>query len=279
MTRIKQHNIYNEIKTHRVYVIIHPSTLQFFIGTSTAKNLQPTFSTHYTLKNEHTRNLFTEHRHTDEVPDMYVVEVVDTTASEIVQHKYAWIKYFSDMTFSCLNSEDDINASSNMYPETQFIYDKIKATRLSEIINGETRIVANYGNRRKEVSDSKYAAEKKQVKFFCDPDEYEIIQAHAKSSGKSVSAYLRDVAVQGCVFNIDYNAIRNHTNELSLIKNKQNAIIKYLLSNYEVMPQDIETMISLLEEIRDSENKLLRSHTNECSNRYAKIKRYLKEIF
>ena len=98
----------------------------------------------------------------------------------------------------------------------------------------------------------------KKLYFYCSPEEHDTIEKFARANERNVSGYCREIALQGAVVHLDYNCIREHTNELSRAKAQINAIVKLFAGTNGVYQSDIEELLKLLGELRDTENELLR---------------------
>ena len=66
-----------------------------------------------------------------------------------------------------------------------------------------------------------------QVKFFVTEDELALIEVKMKMLGtENKSAYLRKMALDGYIINVDYTAIKENTGQLQRIGNNVNQIVK-----------------------------------------------------
>ncbi|MBR5015129.1 MAG: hypothetical protein IKY16_11100, partial [Bacteroidales bacterium] len=89
-----------------------------------------------------------------------------------------------------------------------------------------------------------------QIKIMVTPEEDAQIQKNAKACDKTVSAYVREMALDMCVYQYNYRAVQEHTAQLSLI-NK--AVIQLLftirrLGSY--APADLEYMMNKVHEMQ-----------------------------
>lgn len=96
-----------------------------------------------------------------------------------------------------------------------------------------------------------------QIKIMVTPEEDAQIQKNAKACDKTVSAYVREMALDMCVYQYNYRAVQEHTAQLSLI-NK--AVIQLLftirrLGSY--APADLEYMMNKVHEMQLLEKEFL----------------------
>lgn len=115
---------------------------------------------------------------------------------------------------------------------------------------------------------------RKAVKIYCSEEEYQIIESHAAKCGKSVSGYLREIALYGNAICINYDAIMDHTKIINTLKTEMHLIIKMLVQTKQAYPADIQRMVSLLEEITKNQRTMLRMTLKE----HDKLHKLLKNV-
>lgn len=104
---------------------------------------------------------------------------------------------------------------------------------------------------------------RKVVKIYCSEEEYEVIQSHATKCGKTVSGYLREIALYGRAICINYKAIMDHTKIINKLITEMHLIITMLVQTKQAYPKDIERMVSLLEEIGKNQKEMLQKTARE----------------
>lgn len=104
---------------------------------------------------------------------------------------------------------------------------------------------------------------RKAVKIYCSEEEYQIIESHAAKCGKTVSGYLREIALYGKAININYDAIMEHTKIINNLKNEMHLIITMLVQTKQAYPLDIQRMVELLEEIGKNQKTMLQKTAKE----------------
>lgn len=271
MARITRTSTYKTKKEYHIFIILHPITNEYYIHFSTASSLRTIYKTHYTLQNPLTKKMFQEYRYTLYPPEMYSLEMAFCTQPEAYAKQLVWIKYFIEKQYHPLNHRDDLEASNDLFAENTEYLEKIKQHPVSFYINSETRLFANYGRERRDLEPTK----KKQINFQTSQIEYEQIQKNAQLHNKKVSAYLREVALTGHVIEFNFQAIIEHTKQISLIKNEMNAYINTLVKTNQAYPVDVQNMILLLKEINESEKKMLKKINNEQLSLMKKIKKMI----
>lgn len=257
---------YDEIKKHKLYIIYHEQTLQFYIGITAAMDLSNVFSQHYSMRNECTKELFKEYRETVYCPQIFVLQKVSCTFSEATSRQIAFVKHFQEGGYTSLNEDYIIESANDLEEYTEEIYKDISEKSVEDYLSPANRICGNYGRKRKNESDNPYTEGKKQVKFFCTDEEYAVIQMNAKKHNLTVSAYLREVGLTGNIIYINYQAIVDHSKFLSKIKNMLISISNYYVHCGVAFPTDVDHLKKISEEVLAEEKKLYHATEKERQN-------------
>ena len=100
----------------------------------------------------------------------------------------------------------------------------------------------------------------KQIKFFVNDKEYELIRKKMEQMGTdNMSAYLRKMAINGYVVNLDMPELRELTLRMKSISNSENQIAKRVNSTGNIYETDIEEIKKNQEEIYEGIRKILTS--------------------
>lgn len=110
------------------------------------------------------------------------------------------------------------------------------------------------------------------IKIYCNEEEYEIIKSHAAKCGKTVSGYIREVALCGMIINNNYDAILEHTKVINTLKTEMHLIIKMLVETKQAYPADVQRMVSLLEEVTKNQKTMLQKTARERDNLHKLVK-------
>ncbi len=95
-----------------------------------------------------------------------------------------------------------------------------------------------------------------QVKFFVDEKELNLIkQKMAQMGTENMSAYLRKMAIDGYVVNLDMPELRELTSKMKRISNSENQIAKQLNTTGNIYEADIEEIKKNQEEIYEGIKK------------------------
>lgn len=95
-----------------------------------------------------------------------------------------------------------------------------------------------------------------QVKFFVDEKELDLIKQKMSQTGtENMSAYLRKMAIDGYVVNLDMPELRELTSKMKRISNSENQIAKQLNTSGNIYEADIEEIKKNQEEIYEGIKK------------------------
>ena len=98
----------------------------------------------------------------------------------------------------------------------------------------------------------------KVIQFRVNESEYRKLKNDADNIGQSISAYTRRCAFHQYTLCVNYDEIERHTHEISEIKSAVNRLIYTLVRSGNYYPADIENILKLLNEINNSEKKLIK---------------------
>lgn len=97
-----------------------------------------------------------------------------------------------------------------------------------------------------------------QINFLLTEEDLFQIKNNAKAAGKTVSAYIREVALNFFVFDCDNSdLINDHIHEISSLRNSINQLIYTIEKTGDYYPSELETIHDLMVEILSSEKNFL----------------------
>ena len=110
------------------------------------------------------------------------------------------------------------------------------------------------------MPDNRNRKQPLQVKFFVDEHELELIKTRMAEVGtENMSAYLRKMAIDGYVVNLDMPELRELTSKMKRISNSENQIAKQFNTTGNIYKADIEEIKKNQEEIYEGIKKILLS--------------------
>ena len=110
------------------------------------------------------------------------------------------------------------------------------------------------------MPDNRNRLRPKQIKFFVNDKEYELIRKKMAQMGTdNMSAYIRKMVIDGYVVNLDMPELRELTSKMKRISNSENQIAKRLNETGNIYEADIEEIKKNHEEIYEGIRKILTS--------------------
>lgn len=103
------------------------------------------------------------------------------------------------------------------------------------------------------------AREVQQIKILVTQEEQMQIKNNAKAVGRTVSAYIREMALNLCILQCDSgDAVVDHVHEISSLRNSINQLIYTIQKTGDYYPAELEAIHDLVEELMKSENEFLK---------------------
>ena len=118
-----------------------------------------------------------------------------------------------------------------------------------------------------------------QIKIRVTDEEKVQLQGLAKSVGKSVSAYVGDVALNVC--NFDFGAreeVEEHVHEISSLRNSINQLIYTIEKTGNYYPSELEVIHDLMVEVLNSEKKFLAMMEKDIEDKKKILKKEINKV-
>lgn len=100
----------------------------------------------------------------------------------------------------------------------------------------------------------------KYIKVYLTDEEYEAIKSNAQLDKKTLSGYIKDISISHTYLNpinIQTEDLFEHSKQIELCRQDLNKLITNDLRYKEVYQKDIKKMMSMLNDIEESENAIL----------------------
>ena len=108
--------------------------------------------------------------------------------------------------------------------------------------------------------------------------EMEQIQMNARAANRTVSAFVREIALNFCVLNCDYDSISKHAHEITSLRNAINQLVYTIKKTGEYVPADLEYILNKMNEISKSEKEFLGLMLGEQEKKTKAISREARKI-
>lgn len=288
MPRQSRKSQYKVEKEQVIFLLRSPKSKDFFVGHCSPQSLIPIFRQHWAGNRNHTNECFTALKKEGIHPCLTVLEECVATDVKAYAHVVAWTKVFVEAGYTPLNQGNVLDYINDMLDDSAAVYEKIKTENLDKICDCSNCEVANYGRERcpfyggreDYVSSiwTQKEAKRTQLNLRLTETELEQIQENAKYCDRTVSAYAREVLVNMCSINVDYNILKEHKQRINTM---QQAIIQLIFTirksgNY--VPKDIEYILKKLNEIWEVQSEISENHSNYIDYAKREIRKEVRRI-
>lgn len=96
----------------------------------------------------------------------------------------------------------------------------------------------------------------RQINIKVSDEEYDLINANAALLDKTITAYVKELALNQNIINYDFETLQKHTEEISNIKQVLNQIVITMIQNGDIYSGNMNTILSVIQELTDSEKEI-----------------------
>lgn len=96
----------------------------------------------------------------------------------------------------------------------------------------------------------------RQINIKVSDEEYDLINANAALLDKTITAYVKELAINQNIINYAFETLQKHTEEISNIKQVLNQIVITMIQNGDIYSGDMNTILSVIQELTDSEKEI-----------------------
>jgi len=249
MAHIERADKESKIKKYAIYVIVFSDNETFFVGKCKDGTQREAYKTHYILRNAKTKEIIEQEKKTNSLPKLFVVDSLETSISSIKKHCVAWAKYFLDHGFKLLQTQQILMSyTESMQGETLKVYEKIKQIPLEEIYSPEKNLFPHYGLGHK-INKNKAKTKRPLITLRLTEKDYLKIAESAKENSLTVTAYCRNMALNGMILHADFDFMRDYKDELRQTNNMLILIRHdiYRKGNYD--PADMKNLQRLINQV------------------------------
>ena len=117
-----------------------------------------------------------------------------------------------------------------------------------------------------------------QIKLVVSKKEREQIERNAKVCDRTVSAYIREVALNMCFLELNYDCVMDHTHEISSYKNAIYQLVFTIKKMGNYTPADLEYIVNATNEILESENEFLNLYDKSVESEKKLLARTVRKV-
>lgn len=275
MPRHPQKTQYKDVKNRVIFLMRSPKSKEFFVGHCLPNSLMPIFRQHWSGDRNYTDKCFIALKNEGIHPCLTILEEVFATPVEAYRYVIAWTKIFEDAGYINLNKGNISDYLEDLYDNSLAIYKERRDKNLKEICDCRSCLVANYNrkqcpyctcgvaNKMERPKDNCYAEKEQREKMLhirLSEEELEEIEKNARACDKTVSAYVRKMALDMCTLYVEHECITEHTHELSSYRNAINMLVFTIIKTKNYVPADIEYILEKTNQVMKLEGKFLNQH-------------------
>lgn len=124
---------HNEICAFRIYALILHDKV--FLGKTAARRVSAVYSRHRTGRVKTTAGTMDQ----EEKPAIHILESITCTGADAYRHILAWIHRLEEAGYCCINFEQTVESSYDLYPETEAILKTLPPQPIEDILE-QTRL-------------------------------------------------------------------------------------------------------------------------------------------
>ena len=278
MPHIKTNHKYYTEKQFVIYAIYFSFGKQVYVGKTLKHAVKSHYKDHYILRNSLTKHLFMEAESNSVIPNMYLLEELNTTEAQAYRHCVAWVRYFQDQGYECVAHPGTRDYANHLWQDTKEIYENIRMLSPEDVLHEDRVLVSSireYRRTKTEKNDDEYAF----IGFRVTQDDAEKIRLAAEKKQQSVSEYCRAAAVDGCIVNVDYNFLWRYMGELAHANRLLDRLICTIHETGTYHPQDLANIQKVADTVvahQKSMNKDMTAVMKKAQKEIRAAKRYLK---
>ncbi len=117
-----------------------------------------------------------------------------------------------------------------------------------------------------------------QIKLVVSKKEREQIERNAKACGRTVSAYIREVALNMCILEHDYSCVTDHTRVISSCKNAIIDLVFTIIKRGTYTPPDLEYIVNTTNQMLESEKEFLDLYDKSVESEKKLLARTVRKV-
>ena len=119
---------------------------------------------------------------------------------------------------------------------------------------------------------------KNQILIRLNEDEHLQIQRNAKFCNKTVSAYIREMALNMCILELNRDCVMEHKHEIISYKNAINQLIFTIKKTGNYTPVDLEYIFEKTDKLLELEDKFIEIYQKNNESQRKNIARIVRQI-
>lgn len=274
----RKNSVYLDKKIWKLYILLIPETLSFYVGYTSQSDLLSTYKHHYNLEIARTSPTISDAKTSGHHIEMYYLDTVEATKRDVFFYSVVWAKRLMDAGYTCFNGDGFTVHTKEFLPEMDTYNDQIQSKSLTELLDNSRSLYPDYGRKSAQAvpqSTGSRQSKRAQVSYTVTQDEYSRLAGRAVARGMMPNAIAKRLALDTTPLTLDTSFIIDYHNEvdecLTTLKNVLYTIYKTQMYN----AQDI----ALIRELGERVNKNIVNSMDAFANALDDVKKLRKARF
>lgn len=221
----------NKVMDRKIYIFLFKESY-FYIG-STIQGLRNVFKSNYLGRNGWTKNYFIMVKHSNVLPQMFLLETITSNSYSCFIRQLAWAKLLIDNDFICINGDKFMQYVESVC-EDDADYSVIKNTDLQVLLRDTNSLFQNYGRQRKPNPTQK------QLGISLTIEEHNFITAKAKECNMTKKDYVKQLVLNPNIIMLDTSSLEEYIAELRTGISSLRQIIVNVYYMQQYFPSDLK---------------------------------------
>ena len=272
---------YTEGSNRAIYALLDPGSNVFYCAHARGDALYNVYRQHLCGYYPKTQDWIDTMKKDEMHPCLIVLEEVSCTQVEAYNYVIVWSKILCDAGYVCLHEGNVMEYMGDLTLHNQELYDERKDTDVFALVSCNNCKLQTYKGvdcaccTAASVHDwDRYEARSKTLCIRVSDDEDRQIRHNAKLCGKTVSAYIRDIASNMVILQMDHKDNNRRTEAICGHYDSIRRLIYNIMREDHYTPADIDYIVRQTQELMRIEEEILttqRETKNTLLDETAKI--------
>lgn len=280
---------YKDIAARVIYLLLFPGTKYFFVFHCPKKAVRDYFRQHMHGTYDKTKAAVEELKKQNLHPCLFVLEEVETTKVLAYRYVVVWTKILSEAGYVGLDQGNVSVYKDDLSDQNVLLYNERKNVDLPSLLTCEHCLVKIYNRAHcryapdytepleKVANKNNGLSDKKQLAIRLPQKECQQIKMNAQACGQSVSAYVKQNALDMHVIAPDLSIISEHTAEIHEHVMAVMQLIYTIKKTNNYVPADLEYILEKTKTIHNSQKDFLQRYEKHIKEDIKRIEKETSE--
>ena len=288
--RYSKKSQYKEIADRVIYLLLFPGTKDFFIFHCPKRAVRDYYRQHIHGRYYKTKQAVDNLKKQNVHPCLFVLEEVNATKVEAYRYVIVWTKIFYDAGYVGLDQGSVKDYKDDLLEGNVVLYNERKDTNLSAFTTCDRCLVKIYNHVHckyapdyiEPIEDANnkddIPKEKTQLSIKVSQEEYAQIKMNAQACGQSISAFLKQNALEMKIIKPDQSIISENTAQIHEHRMAVIQLIYTIIKTNSYVPADLEYILDKTKSILKLENNFLGRFKEHAKQDIKRMKKDAREI-